>query len=255
MVNSTLIDQNDLIDGAHRPRVTITQLYPHIELLSEGDPPQHSLFLLGRTPLSIGQAQDEFLLIDPPNDVTSRFRLEGRVAALYTGETHHPGVAVVHALPGGLAHVRIGDHLLDIYSQNEHAIAHLPALGIICAGDLGSDAILPAIAASSNGEDELEALRLLARLVRGRKLQIFIPSVGALNNDTVEVMGRLADDVAYLHSLRRVIPSMARSGDPLDAALALAETLLPINRRSPVCQAINRENVRRLFVGSGRSLD
>lgn len=255
MANSTLIDQNDLIDSAHRPRVTVTQLFSHIELLSEGDPPQHSLFLLGRTPLSIEQAQDDFLLIDPPSDVTSRFRLEGRVAALYTGEMHHPGVAVVHSLPGGLAHVRIGDHLLDIYSQKGRAIVHLPALGIICAGDLGSDALLPAVAASSNGEEELAALRLLARLVRGRKVQIFIPSVGALSSDAVEVMGRLADDVAYLHSLRRVIPAMARSGDSLDAALALAETLLPIDRRSPRCQVLNRENVRRLFASSGRELD
>ena len=251
MANSTLIE---LIDGAPRQRLTITQLYPHIELLSEGNPPQHSLFLLGRTPLSIGQAQDEFLLIDPPSDVTSRFRLEGRVAALYTGETHHPGVAVVHSLPGGLAHVRIGDHLLDIYSQKGRAVVHLPALGVICAGDLGSDATLPAVAESTNGDEELAALRLLARQVRGRKLQLFIPSVGALSNDLVEVMERLAEDVAYLHSLRRVIPAMVRSGDPLDAALALADTLLPINRRTPRCQAINRENVRRLFVSSGRAM-
>ncbi len=247
MANSTLIE---LIDGAPPQRVNITQLYPHIELLSEGDPPQHSLFLLGRNPLSIGQAQDEFLLIDPPSDVTSRFRLEGRVAALFTGEDRHAGVAVVHSLPGGLAHVRIGDHLLDIYSQRGRAIVHLPALGIIGAGDLGSNATLPAVAVSSNGEEELDALRLLARLVRGRKLQLFIPSVGALSGDAVEVMERLADDVAYLHSLRRVIAALVRSGDPLDAALALADTLLPANRRTPRCQAINRENVRRLFASS-----
>jgi hypothetical protein len=252
LANSTLIE---LIDSAPRTRVTITQLYPHIELLSEGDPPQHSLFVMGRTSLNIGQTQDDFLLIDPPSDVTSRFRLEGRVAAIYTGETHHPGVALVHSLPGGLAHVRIGDHLLDIYSQKGRAVVHLPTLGIICAGDLGSDAILPAVAASSIGEDELEALRLLARLVRGRKPQIFIPSVGALRSDMVEVMERLADDVAYLHGLRRVIPTMASNGDPLDAALALADTLLPVNRRTPVCQAINRENVRRLFASNGRELE
>ena len=41
----------------------------------------------------------------------------------------------------------------------------------------------------------------------------------------MEMMERLADDVAYLHGLRRVAPQLAGDGQGVNAALAFADTL------------------------------
>ena len=196
-----------------------------------------------------GQAEDELLLVDPPADAVARFKLEGRVAALFTGAplpADTLGLPLVHTLPGGEAHVRVGSHLLDVFSLRGGTVVRLPALGLICAGGYGSDALLPEVAPGSDGSAELDVLRLLARLVRERSLQLFIPRAGSLARDPVAVMERLADDVGSLHGLRRVVLPLAQGGAPLQRALALADTLLPANRRDAACRAANAANVERL---------
>src|SRR5689334_10787124 len=69
----------------------ITQLYRYLELFSEGLPPRHSLFILapGGGPIALSDNagdDDQLLIIDPPADVSQRFRLGNQVAALFTGE-------------------------------------------------------------------------------------------------------------------------------------------------------------------------
>ena len=197
--------------------------------------------------------QDELLLIAPPADVASRFRLPDRVAALFTGDAVEAGLPVVERVQGGLAHLKVGEHLVDLYNQQASTVVHLPALGILCGGLFGSDLLLPRLGAGSDGTDELETLRLLARLVRERKVRLYIPRQGDLASETPAMMERLADDVAYLHGLRRVIPPAARSGDALPAVLALAETLLPANRRGGAARAVHAANVHTLYLlHSGR---
>jgi hypothetical protein len=197
-----------------------------------------------------GEPEDELLLVDPPADASTRFKLEGRVAALFTGAVppaDAPGLPLVHTMPGGEAHVRVGSHLVDIFSLRGGTVVRLPALGLMCAGGYGSDALLPEVAPGSDGSAELDVLRLLARLVRERTLQLFIPRAGSLARDPVAVMERLADDVGYLHGLRRVVLPLAQGGAPLQRALDLAGTLLPANRRDAACRAANLANVERLL--------
>ena len=228
----------------------ITQLSRFVELFSEGEPPRHALFLQAPAPLasatSAAGAADQLLVIDPPAGLTSRFRIEGDAAVLFTGPPGDAGLPLVQTMAGGVAHVRVGDHFLDVYAQRNGCIVHLPALGILCSGAYGSTAALPAIGPGSTGAEELDALRLLARLVRQRRLQFFIPHAGALGNDPAEVMARLAADVAYLHSLRRVVPAARQAGDLTDALGALAESLLPPERRSPLAHAVHSRNLNTL---------
>ncbi len=229
---------------------TITQLYPSIELYSDGEPPRHTLFVLHKGPAPPLGDGDRLLLVDPPEDARTRFSLPDHTAAIYTA-AHAPraaGVALVTGQSGGIAHVRVGDHLLDIYAQETGAVVFLPALGILCAGLYGSDALLPKVATGSDGQAELDTLRLLARLVRERNVQLYIPHQGALITDRVAVIERLADDVNYLHGLRRVIPALPARGEGLHAALALTDTLLPGARSSPACRAVHAANVQALFL-------
>src|SRR3954469_22840240 len=116
----------------------ITQLYRYLELFSEGLPPRHTLFVLapGGGPINLSGGvtnEDQLLIIDPPADVSQRFRLGDFVAALFAGEPQPSTVPLVQAAPGGIARLRIGDHFLDIYSQKHGSIVHLPALGVICS--------------------------------------------------------------------------------------------------------------------------
>ncbi|MEZ4656031.1 MAG: hypothetical protein R2911_00495 [Caldilineaceae bacterium] len=240
----------------------ITQLYPHLELFSEGEPSRHTLFVMGGAPpislsaLNIAgdqsAAHNQLLLIDPPADVRSRFRLEGDVAALFTGPPLDVGLPVMQTQPGGVAHIRIGEHFLDIYAQGGSSqeggnIVVLPALGIVCGGVFASDVGLPAVAPHSDGGAESETLRLLARLVKQRPLQLYIPQVGTLGADSVEVMRRLAADVAYLHNLRRVIPALAQRHDGLEHALEMADALLPEGRRSAIARQCHQKNVQNMM--------
>jgi hypothetical protein len=242
-----------LIEPERSP-AQIRQLYPLLELYSLGEPPAHTLFVLGRPPLSVlaasAEVSDELLLIDPPADARQRFRLPERTAALFTGARVESGLPLVQTIAGGVAHLRIGEHLLDIYTGRGSNLVHLPAVGLLCGGPFGSDVVVPALAADSDGSDALDTLRLLARLVKERRVQLYIPHRGALSNYTGEILGRLASDVAYLHSLRRVVPQMAARGDALETIERVAESLLPAERSSPISQTIHEQNVQILFQGA-----
>ena len=221
----------------------ITQLYERLELLSEGDPPRHTLFVMARL---LGMP-DRLLLIDPPADVGERFSLAEENAVLFTGPSVETGLPALQTQPGGVAHLSIGAHLLDIYSQQNGNVIYFPTLGVLCGGEFGSDLALPQLAPGSDGSDEIESLRLLAQTVKQRRMDLFIPRVGSLGRDRVEVMGRLAGDVGYLHGLRRVIPAAASSGEALERVEQLAAALLPEKRRTPFCWEIHEENIERLW--------
>ncbi len=220
----------------------ITQLYQYLELFSEGDPATHTLFVMGHGPAG----DDQLLLIDPPAEVTTRFRLEGQVAAAFTAEPLPVDVPLVQTLPGGVAHLRIGEHFVDLYTQTQGAAVYLPALGVLCSGRFGSDVTVPTLASDSNGDEELETLRLLARLMKQRRLQVLIPRVGNLATETPSAMRRLAEDVAYLHGLQRVASPLAQRGGELAELMRVAETLLPAERRTERGWADHRVNLSRL---------
>ena len=221
----------------------ITQLFERFELYSDGDPPSHSLFVMASLP---GSA-DKLLIIDPPVDVSARFGVAEETAALFTGPGQDVGLPRVRTRPGGVAHINVGQHLLDIYSQRHANLVHFPALGVICGGTFGSDLALPQLGEGSDGEDEIESLRLLARLVKGRRLQLYIPCTGSISADKVEVMGRLAADVSYFHSLRRTISQAAADGSYWSRSEQIAESLLPQNRRTPAAVATHRQNIERMY--------
>jgi hypothetical protein len=234
----------------------ITQLYRYLELFSEGTPPRHSLFVYapGSGPIDLGgtPGEDQLLIIDPPTDINQRFRLGNQVAALFTGPAQPAPIALLRTVAGGVAHLRIGDHFLDIYSQQHGAIVHLPALGILCGGEFGSDSTVPTLAQRSDGTDELETLRLLARLVKQHRLSLYIPHIGTEITDKVVVMERLAADVAYLHALRRVVLPLALRGESTEAINDLAERALPRDRRTKTAEATHARNITSLLQAGSR---
>lgn len=237
----------------------ILQLYQDLELFSEGDPPANALFVLGRSlgvvPDQVGLWRDQLLVVDPPSNLETRFRLEGDVAVLYTSEAANQeggaagGLARLQTMAGGVAHVRIGEQFLDIYSQRAGAVIHLPAIGVLLGGTYGSDVAPPRMAAGSNGEEELDTLRLLARILKGHHFQLYIPRVGAMVQDKLVVMERLAADVAYLHSLRRVVPALVQRGEQWEMIEAVGESLLSPAMQSPVARTVHTANLRTLSIG------
>ncbi len=236
-----------LTEPGSSPGIRILQLYEHIELYSQDDPPRNSLFVLGRPPLSVlNDAQEQLLIIDPPGDASSRFKLEGAVAVLFTDPDREIDLPRLTAAREGVAHIQVGQHFLDVYNQPHSTIVHLPALGIICGGDFGSDVTLPRLAPGSSGGGELDTLRLLAGLLK-RRLQLYIPRIGEPVSDQVRALEQLAEDVAYILGMQRVIPPMAQRGDAFEAVGALSDSLLPGSRRSPLARAVHEENLRTLF--------
>jgi hypothetical protein len=242
-----------LTDPAAGSAVKITQLYELLELYSAGEPPVHTLCVLGKAPLSVlsgelnGGAGDQMLLIDPPIDARQRFRLNANVAALFTATPIDAGLPQVQTAPGGVAHIRIGEHFIDIYSQRQSNVLYFPALGVICSGMFGSDATLPVLAPGSDGNEELATLRLLARLAKQSRFQLIIPQVGSLCSEAAKVLMRLAGDVTYLHSLQRVAPEMVKRGDDLHGELVVAESLLPAGRRSSLARTSHQHNLQVLI--------
>lgn len=234
--------------GSPTGNTKILQLYPHVELFSEGDPPANSLFVQGQADTPNGEAH--LLIVDPSLDATTRFRLEGRVAVVHTAEAVPVDLPLVHTVPGGVAHIRLGEHFVDIYSQKHSNIVVLPALGIICSGQFGSAHSLPLLAAGSDGSDELDACLLLARLLKQHRLQLLIPHSGGLIDDKAVALDHLATDVSYLHGLRRVIVPLAQRQDALEQVQTLAETLIPRERMTPDAQSVHRANVTRLYRNS-----
>ena len=245
--------------------VQITQLYTHIELFRSGTPTANALFVLSRDNAfsltnptladgsltdSTDDSADQLLIIDPPTDAATRFSLSGQVAALFTGAPQQIGLTAMQTQRGGEAHIRIGDHFLDVYSFLENNIVHLPALGILCGGGFGSDALPPAIAISSDGGEELDVLRLLARLVKQHRLQLFIPRVGSLQQKDIDVMKALADDVAYLHGIRRFVTDQVGQGEKMSAVVAAGQALLPANYADPTASEIHHRNLQILFAAA-----
>ena len=57
-----------------------------------------------------------------------------RTAAIQTDAMPAAAISPLETQSGGIAHVRIGDHLLDIYAQQGATVVHIPALGILCGG-------------------------------------------------------------------------------------------------------------------------
>ena len=229
----------------------ITQLFAQLELFSEGEPPAHTLFVQGQPTLvehnPLQPAQEQLLLIDPPADIATRFRLPTETAVLFTGTPTAVGVTQLQMKPGGVAHLRIGQHFLDLSSQVDSAVVYLPAVGIVCGGTFGSDVLLPTVAVASTGAQELETLRLLAQLVKQRRFQLYIPRLGQVSSSPIEMMERLAADVAYLHGLRRVVLPIAQQSEPFAQIEVVAASLLPAARRSAAGQTQHLINLRRLY--------
>lgn len=233
-----------LLDSSSQKRPQILQLYQNLELFSEGEPTRNSLFVLGEGAEQVGGRRQQLLIVDPPADAAERFRLAEDVAALYTGDRPlAAAIPRVELLPGGVAHVRIGEHFLDVYVQRAGVVVYLPAVGVLLSGDYGSDALPPRIVPGSDGSDELETLRLLARLIKHENFQLCVPHVGATVKEKVKVMERLAADVAYLHGLRRVVPGLLQRGEPLETIERIAESLLPEGRQSEAAQSVHAANL------------
>lgn len=233
----------------------ILQLYQDLELFSEGDPAANALFVLGRSlgvvPDQVGLWRDQLLVVDPPLNLEARFRLEGDVAVLYTSketnEVDAPGgLARVQTMAGGVAHIRIGEQFLDIYSQRAGAVVHLPAIGVLLGGTYGSDVVPPRLAGGSDGEEELDTLRLIARILKGYHFQLYIPHRGSMVQDKLVVMERLAADVAYLHGLRRVVPALVQRGESWEMIEAVGASLLPSAVESPAARAVHTANLHTL---------
>ena len=235
-----------LLEPPSQKRPQILQLYQDLELFSEGTPARNSLFVLGHSVDGAGRARDHLLIVDPPTDAPERFRLEEEVAALYTGARPRAALPEVELRTGGVAHLRVGDHFLDVYVQKAGVIAYLPAVGVLLSGDYASDALPPRIVAGSDGGDELETLRLLARLIKHENFQLCAPHVGTTVKEKPQVMERLAADVAYLHGLRRVVPGLLARGEPLETIERIAESLLPEDRNSEAAQAVHAANLSML---------
>lgn len=240
------------------PSATITQLFEQLELFSDGTPPTHTLFIQGRPTLAEGNplqpAQDQLLLIDPPLNVAERFRLPSDSAVLFTGAANAVSLPQVQTEPGGVAHLRIGQHYLDLYSQPGSTIVYLPTLGIICGGSFGSDATLPTVADQSTGQQELDTLRLLAQLLKQRRFQLYIPRIGTLSGKAVEVMERLAADVGYLHGIRRVVLPIAQNSESFTQIEAVALSLLPATRQSVFCQEQHLANLQHIYAAASANV-
>jgi hypothetical protein len=225
-------------------------LYAHLELLREGDPPANTLFVMGRDGIPTPEAllgRSQLLVVDPPDDLTTRFRLEDDVAVLFTGAPRAIGLPAVQTMPGGVAHLRVGNHLLDLYVQRSSVVLGIPALGLVAGGGFGSDALPPMLGAASTGEEELDTLRLLARLLKARNFQLYIPAVGAISKERMEVMEWLAADVAYLHGLRRVILPLVQQGEALETIERIADSLLPPLRRAARAEMVHEQNIQALL--------
>ncbi len=190
---------------------------------------------------------DELLLVDPPEDVRNRFTLPDRVVAVSTTGAAPAGLTTLDSQPGGVAHLRIGEHLVDLHTFANRTVVHLPAVGLLCAGEFGQHDLPPRLQHGESGEEELAVLRLLARIVRERRIQLFLPHTGEPVGDILQVMSALAEDVGYIHSLRRNVNAIARSRDGLNAALAVADSLLPPHWSTPQAKVINADNISTIY--------
>ena len=113
--------------------------------------------------------------------------------------------------------------------------------------------MLPKLVNGSTGAEELETLRLLARRLTRSSFQLYIPAVGNVSRDALDVMERLAADVAYLHAMRRVLPQAVERGDAVERIEVVAESLLPSARDNAASRRIHEANVQALLAAFGRT--
>lgn len=144
--------------------------------------------------------------------MTERFRLDGDLAVLSTGATIAVALPQVQTGAGGIAHIRVGAHYLDIYSQQQSNVIRLPALGILCGGSFGSDALVPTVRTFRWQRGVRDPALAGTIRAKRRNFQIYIPRCGALSQDRLAVMQRLAADVAYLHEVRHRPEQFSRTG-------------------------------------------
>lgn len=221
-----------------RPRAT--QLFEHLELLSEGIPEHNTLFVLSRV---LGQP-DELLLVDPPADVTARFQLPERTAVLTSGpDAPQPPLPTLHPADQAVVHVQVGQHLLDILGMGPWRVVYLPAVGLLWSGSFGSQVVVPRVRSRLEVEMGVQVLRTMARIVRERRLQVLIPRIGEPVWDRVEAMTRLAEDLVYLQGLLRVAPGAARREEVARALEVLSASLLPKDRAGEMSRAIHQANM------------
>ena len=85
-------------------------------------------------------------------------------------------ISTLETQSGGIAHVRIGDHLLDIYAQQGATVVHIPALGIPLRRLLGATRWprWPTAATAARNWTAAPAQRLQC----ATGVQLFIPHVG-----------------------------------------------------------------------------
>lgn len=225
---------------------TIARLYPSIELYSEGDPALNTLFVLGHTQ-SGPPGIEEMLLVDPPEDVARRFRLPERSAAAFTGAPVDTGLPAVAHSDDGERHVRFGEKLVDLYFHEHGALILLPELGILCCGMMGSDVLPPVVGPGSDGQAELDALRIAARLMRTSGVQLLIPRCGEPVSGRPAIGERLANDVAYLHGLRRTLLPLRAHPPEVEDVKGLAAALLPEPWTTSYARQVHAANVRSML--------
>lgn len=238
-----------LIQPSDAAAPRITQLYPLVELLSEGEPVRNCLFILeaGSGPLSTDPSADRLLVVDPPQDLATRFRLPEQTAVLSTTNAPLPALPRLQTIAGGVAHIRLGDHFLDIYALANGAVVVLPPLGLLLSGGFGSDRVPPAVAESSDGAAELESLRLLARLLKQHRIRLLLPHAGSPCNEYAAIMARLAADVAYLHGLRRAVLPLIGSPEITERTAQIGPALLPADWQNDAARAVHAANLQRLL--------
>lgn len=190
---------------------------------------------------------DELLLVDPPVDVSQRFQLPERSAVVFTGARVETGLATVERVHAGDAHLRFGERLVDIHHHAHSTLVLLPEMGILCCGAFGSDVVPPQVAPTSDGSEELDVLRHAARLVRDPGVQLLIPRFGSIVSGRARAMERLAEDVAYLHALRRTLSPMVQRANGVHDLSTVAATLLPAGWRTEYGRELHAANVRALL--------
>lgn len=157
---------------------------------------------------------------------------------LFTGAPRSVGLPVVQTMAGGVAHLRIGDHFLDIYAQVGAVALHIPALGVIAGGSFGSDCLPPLLGEKSAGEAELDTLRLLARLLKARNFQLYIPAGG-----TTTTAPRSWSGWRGMWPISTPAPrdsAAGQHGEALETVERISDSLLPTHCQSPRGVAIHR---------------
>ncbi|MFF1634145.1 MBL fold metallo-hydrolase [Leifsonia sp. NPDC058248] len=125
-------------------------------------------------------------------------------------------LGLVTGLPAGTARIPWDGPEVRIIEHRAHAPGHAALLieerGVLVAGDMLSDVLIPMLDLNDTGdpiEDYLGALRLIEGVTDG--VEILIPGHGSVDGRD-QVHARIAQDRAYLHAVRN-------GDDPADPRL------------------------------------